>query len=294
MDILGPSKIKGFLDTNVEKALSVTNKNDVESLVVKSDNTVRLGVTDAASPATLSIKSKSASASVRALTLENSAGHVLLDIFEGGVWRWGVNNVYNALILSVSSLQHRGYFSASASNTGGGGHMFTNNVNRAGMVAAGQYCTALIQGDTTAPSNITSQVQQRMRLVVSQQGGGRVAIGYGAALFQNTTAFGQVPEAELILSGRTANNADYSISCRASSDGYNSVKNYTFLVRNDGVIGIPQFAKASLPNAARPTQTGMSNTMVGLIFVVDDTGGPTLATSNGTKWLRVSDGQEIA
>lgn len=51
-------------------------------------------------------------------------------------------------------------------------------------------------------------------------------------------------------------------------------------------IQLKEYAKASLPNAA----TFVRN----IIWVTDDVGGETLAYSNGTNWLRVSDGSVIS
>ncbi len=55
-----------------------------------------------------------------------------------------------------------------------------------------------------------------------------------------------------------------------------------------GSIGIEGYAKAALPDA---TKLGSSSSPAfsSIIFVYDEVGGPTLAFSNGTNWLRVQD-----
>ena len=51
-------------------------------------------------------------------------------------------------------------------------------------------------------------------------------------------------------------------------------------------VAIPEFAVASLPNAANHDNRA--------IIVPDETGGRTIATSDGTNWRRVSDGAIVS
>lgn len=53
-----------------------------------------------------------------------------------------------------------------------------------------------------------------------------------------------------------------------------------------GLNGIP---KAKLPNAADWCSNDPSMTYSALVYVYDEAGGPTLAFSDGTHWLRVQD-----
>lgn len=55
---------------------------------------------------------------------------------------------------------------------------------------------------------------------------------------------------------------------------------------SEGPIVLASYAIAGLPDAA--SYTG------GLVFVINDVGGPVPAYSDGSKWLRVTDGSEVS
>ena len=56
----------------------------------------------------------------------------------------------------------------------------------------------------------------------------------------------------------------------------------------NGVMGLPAFTVATLPAVA------LIDGATGIIIVTDETGGQTMATSNGVNWLRVSDGAIVS
>lgn len=53
---------------------------------------------------------------------------------------------------------------------------------------------------------------------------------------------------------------------------------------------IQGYAVAALPNAADWGSVSANDPFSSLIFVYDESGGPVMAYSNGTNWLRVTDG----
>lgn len=53
----------------------------------------------------------------------------------------------------------------------------------------------------------------------------------------------------------------------------------------DASTNLPEYTVATLPSAAAPYR---------LIFVSDESGGPTPAYNNGTDWLRLPDGAVVS
>lgn len=56
-----------------------------------------------------------------------------------------------------------------------------------------------------------------------------------------------------------------------------------------GPFKIQGYNKANLPEADQWGFTSTAQSFSSIIFVTDDVGGPTLAFSDGSAWLRVSD-----
>lgn len=60
----------------------------------------------------------------------------------------------------------------------------------------------------------------------------------------------------------------------------------------EGPLGIQGYLKDDLPDATEAGST-TGDVFSSLIFVADATGGPTVAFSDGTNWLRISDNTVI-
>lgn len=61
-----------------------------------------------------------------------------------------------------------------------------------------------------------------------------------------------------------------------------------------GPFAIQGYLKSGLPDASKWFGSAQDNSFTGVIFVVDDSGGPTLAFSNGSNWLRIRDNSIIS
>ena len=66
----------------------------------------------------------------------------------------------------------------------------------------------------------------------------------------------------------------------------NALINAVNAVSQNGIVNHKAYTVATVPSAS--DNAGRS------IYVTDETGGPTLAFSNGTNWLRYSDGATIS
>ncbi len=63
-----------------------------------------------------------------------------------------------------------------------------------------------------------------------------------------------------------------------------------FGIEGTTVAGLPDAGNHGSINTTAPSiEAGNPNPFTSLVFVVDETGGPTLAFSDGTNWRRVQD-----
>lgn len=62
----------------------------------------------------------------------------------------------------------------------------------------------------------------------------------------------------------------------------------------EGPLPVQGYSVATLPPAEDWGSISSSDPFSSLIFVYDESGGPTLAYSNGTNWLRTSDGAIVS
>jgi hypothetical protein len=62
----------------------------------------------------------------------------------------------------------------------------------------------------------------------------------------------------------------------------------------EGPLKVQGYAVAGLPPAADWGSTASGNNFSSIVFVHDETGGPVLAYSDGTDWLRVTDGAVVS
>lgn len=85
------------------------------------------------------------------------------------------------------------------------------------------------------------------------------------------------------LSPPPRNSSD--IQSREWLDWFNSVRNRL----GEGPFKLQSYSVSSLPSAAQYGSIVTGKEFSSMIFVYDETGGPTLAFSDGTDWRRVQD-----
>jgi hypothetical protein len=258
---------------------------------------VRIGVSDPATNALLSVKAKSNNFGSSAIFVESGTGNKILDIKDSGHFYSFVNNSQRFHTTSSGAVTTGTHNSL---NSAGFNYICDTESNTSYSRYA-QHCSGITAGHANAQAVAfqgLSVLQRAIKLAVAGDSNnlGRVVVGPSAA-FYNVSG-GRTANAELTIHGRTNDHTDYLLDCLNTSNVQNSPSNSNdskFMVRNDGVVGISAFTRTTLPNATRPT--GLSGTggslMWGVIVVTDATGGPTLAISNGTSWVRVADGQPV-
>lgn len=247
------------------------------SLDLNAQHNVEIGLGDVAPTysARVNITTPSSAAGTDALKIKNSLGREIWRQSNDGVIYANLQGNANRMIITGTYFRHNGYHECGANTFG---YTFNGDTSLS-LTRSVSGVISLLQSNTTAPAEVTNVFQQRARLSVTSEAGGRVAIGYNSSRYHSA---GVTPDAEVMINCRTNDATDSALHIQNSSTDY-ATSDTVLRVRNDGVIITKEFAKASLP----PTVAG------GFITVTDESGGRTLATSNGTEWLRVSDGLPV-